>query len=83
MIALQHGLAILGIKVPQSVPRKGATKQHRFQVTHSTLYQMEMVDTFEGGKITIFTHYLQQNTESPFRVILDPPIGNFNQVMAT
>ena len=44
---------------------------------------MEMVDTFEGGKISIFTQYLLENNETPFRVILDPPIGNMNQVIAT
>lgn len=44
---------------------------------------MEMIDTNEGGKITVFSHYLLENNETPFRVILDPPIGNLNQVMAT
>ena len=43
---------------------------------------MEMIDTFEGGKISVFTHYLLENNETPFRVILDPPIGNMNQILA-
>jgi len=41
-----------------------------------------MVDTFEGGKITIFTSYLLNKNETPFRVVLDPPIGNLNTILA-
>ena len=44
---------------------------------------MEMIDAVEGGRITIFAHYLLENNDTPFRVILDPPIGNMNQVIAT
>ena len=58
-------------------------EKKRFQITHFTYYQMEMIDTVEGGKITIFAQYLLENNETPFRVILDPPIGNMNQVIAT
>jgi hypothetical protein len=42
-----------------------------------------MIDTFEGGKIYIFAHYLLESNETPFRVVLDPQIGNLNQVLAT
>lgn len=42
-----------------------------------------MLDTQEGGKISIFANYMLENNETPFRVVLDPPIGNLNAVLAT
>ena len=80
-IALQHALSLMKIKVRKQSNSK-PKRQKRFQVTHSSYLQMEMVDTFEGGKITVFAHYLLNNNETPFRVVLDPPIGNLSAVLA-
>jgi len=80
MVALQHALSLLKIKVQ---PHGGQNPNERYQVTHYTYFQAEMVDTIEGGKISIFAHYLLESYETPFRVVLDPQIGNLNQVLAT
>ena len=38
-----------------------------------------MADVEEGGKFVIYTQFLLTDDEAPFRVVLDPPIGNLNQ----
>jgi len=80
MIALQHALSLLHIKVPQL--HRVPNEKFRFLVTHFTYSRMEMVDTFEGGKITVFTQYLLSHNETPFRVVIDPPVGNLNALLA-
>ena len=40
-----------------------------------------MIDQEEGGKFQIYTQFSLSENESPFRVVIDPPIGNINQLI--
>ena len=42
-----------------------------------------MVDTELGGALIVFTQFVLLEDDIPFRVVLDPPIGNLNQLLTT
>ena len=41
-----------------------------------------MVDVEVGGRIIVYTQFSISEDDPPFRVTLDPPIGNLNQLLA-
>ena len=79
MIALQSAFEKLGIKTPEN----GAKPFGKYQVRRFTQFEAEMVDSEIGGTFIVFTHFTLSEDELPFRLVLDPPIGNLNQLLTT
>ena len=42
---------------------------------------MELIDIEEGGRFQVYTQFMHFENEAPFRVVLDPSIDNFNQII--
>ena len=70
-ISILGALGQLGIKSDQ--PRNS-----KFIYTKVSYKEIEFIDQEYGSKISIFTAEPQNDNESPFRVIIDPIIGNLN-----
>ena len=78
MIALQSAFEKIGIKTPAD----GTQQAGRYQIRRFTQFEAEMVDVEVGGRIIVYTQFSIAEDDPPFRVALDPPIGNLNQLLA-
>ena len=78
MIALQSAFDKLGIKTPEN----GAKPVGKYQIRRFTQFEVEMLDTEVGGTLIVFTQFILSEDDMPFRVVLDPPIGNLNQLLS-
>ena len=78
MIALQLAFDKIGIKTPVD----SAKPAGKYQIKRFTQFEAEMVDTEVGGRIIVYSQFSIAEDDPPFRVALDPPIGNLNQLLA-